>query len=138
MLLSINLEEAAFLESAPIAIIDPFDGKLDIVGAHGNNTTPFAAFVVVEGINIVKPGAKFILDEERAGLAVDVPPTFARPAILVLVADRNADPARRAIAKLELRRGHAWKTSESRGEQTSRSHGAHKPFKLSELLQSHP
>src|SRR5262245_42239757 len=35
----------------------------------------------------------------------DVPPSFRGPTLGVLIADRNADPARRGVAELEIGKG---------------------------------
>ncbi len=102
LLLRIDLEEAAFLEAAALAIVNPFDRKLHIVGAHWNRAGPLSALVVIEGVDIIKPGPEPILYQESTGLAIDVPPAFASPPLLILVTDGNANPAGGAVAQFKI------------------------------------
>ena len=100
LLLGIDLEEAALLEPAAIAIVNSLDREFDVVGAHIDSAAPLAALIVIEGVDVVEAGAKLVLNEHGAGGTVYVPPAFADPALFFLVAYGDADAARCAIAQL--------------------------------------
>ena len=92
LFLGVDLEKATLFEAAAIAIVNPLDRELDVVGAHIDGAAPLAALVVIEGVDVVETGAKLVLDQKRTGLAVDIPPAFARPAVPVLGETREDCP----------------------------------------------
>src|SRR5262249_7069708 len=64
---------------------------------------PLASAIVVDGVDIIITGDQRAFDQRLAGTRRQVPPPFRGPALLVLVAERNADPAACVVAQSEIR-----------------------------------
>ena len=109
----IDLEEAGAVEAARQAILGALDGEFLVARAHEGLSRPLAAAVVIERIDIIKPCDKRAAQQGFAAPRGDVPPAFGGPALGVLVAERDADPARGVVAKTEIRRRRSWSTGTS-------------------------
>ena len=95
------------VEAARQTIADAADGEFLVARAHNGLSHPFAAAIVVDGVDIIITGNKISLEHGLAGARRQIPPAFRGPAVGVLVADGDADPVAGVVAKAEIRRGWA-------------------------------
>ena len=93
LLAGVDLKKPSPVIPTREAIVRPANSKFFISGAHVGLSGPLAATVVVDCIDIVETGGKFPPEQDFASVRGDVPPALRCPAIAVLVADRNPDPA---------------------------------------------
>src|SRR6202020_533684 len=66
---------------------------------------PFTAAVIVERVDVVKPRDQRALQQGFTTARRHVPPAFGGPAFGILVAKRDAHPARGFVQKTKVRRG---------------------------------
>src|SRR6185295_16248790 len=90
------------LVSAFHAVLDAANSERLLRRAHIAFAAPFAAAVVVDGVDIYVTTGKHTLQQCFAGLRRDVPPPLGRPPRTVLIADGHADATRSGIAELEV------------------------------------
>src|SRR5208282_2126075 len=103
----IHLEEAGAVIAAGETITDAADREFPVAGAHKGLPHPFAAMIVVDGVDIIITRDEIALEHGFAAARRQIPPAFRGPAVGVLVADGDADPAPGIIAKAEIGRGRA-------------------------------
>ena len=113
LLAGIDLEEAGAVETARQAILGALDGEFLVARAHECLSRPFAAAVVIERVDIIKPRDKRAAQQGFAASRGHVPPAFGGPALGILVAERDADPARGIVAETEVRRARNCSTGTS-------------------------
>src|SRR5579862_5470219 len=101
----IDLEEAGAVVAARQAIADAADREFLVAGAHIGLPHPFAAAIVIDRVEIIVSRHKIALEHRFARPCRQVPPAFRRPALPILVADGDADAARRIVAQPEIGRG---------------------------------
>ena len=65
-------------------------------------TRPFAAAVVIDGIDVIVTCDQRAAEQRFAGTRRDVPPAFGGPALGVLVAERYANAAASVVAQPEV------------------------------------
>jgi hypothetical protein len=65
---------------------------------------PFAAAIVIAGIDIIITRDEIAFQHGFAGSRLQVPPALGGPAIRILIADGDADPAGRVVAQTEIGR----------------------------------
>src|SRR6185312_6561422 len=111
LLAGIDFEEAGAVEAAGEAIADALDGEFLVARAHESVSGPFAAAVVVDGVEIVVAGNQTTLEQAFAGPRRNIPPALGGPALAFLVAHGDADAAAGVVADAEIggrraRRGH--------------------------------
>src|ERR1700733_9860657 len=94
----IDLEKAGAVVTAGQAIADAADRKFLVAGAHIGFAHPFAAAIIIDGVDIIITGDKAAFEHRLATACRQVPPAFRGPALPVLVADGDTDPARRVVA----------------------------------------
>src|SRR6516225_191988 len=94
----IDFEEPGAVITARQAVADALDREFLVTGAHKSLTHPFAAAIVIYGVDIIITGHEIALQYGFAGSRRQVPPALGGPAIGVFVTDGNADPARRVVA----------------------------------------
>src|SRR5262249_35027472 len=104
LLAGIDFEEAGTIVAAGETIADAADGELLVARAHEGRSHPFAAAVIVDGVDIVEAGDEVTLEHGLTTAGRQVPPAFGGPTVGVLIADRNADPASGVVAKREIGR----------------------------------
>ena len=104
LLAGIDLEKAGAVVAARQAIADAADRELLVAGAHVGLSHPFAAAIVVDGVDIIITRDEIALEHGLAGARRQVPPAFRGPAVGILVADGDADAARRVVAQPEIGR----------------------------------
>jgi hypothetical protein len=100
----VDLEEAGAVEAARQAILGALDGEFLVTRTHEGLSRPFAAAVIVERVDIIEPCDKRSAQQRLATARGHVPPALGGPALGVLVAQRDADPARSVVAEPEIRR----------------------------------
>ena len=98
-----HLVEALATEAAFLAVLGVADREGLVLGAHVVRSRPSAATLVVDRVNVEIAARQRALEQVFAGLRRDVPPTFRRPALLVLIPQGNANTACGRIAQLEIR-----------------------------------
>src|ERR1700686_3776938 len=98
LLAGIDFEEAGAVVAMGEAVADAADGEFPVAGAHIGPSRPFAAAIVVDGVDIIKTRDEIALEYGLPGSWRPVPPAFGGPAVGVLIADRDSDPARRVVA----------------------------------------
>ena len=118
----IDLEEAGAVETARQAILSALDGEFLVARAHEGLSRPLAAAVIIERVDVIISRDQRALQQGFATARGHVPPTLGGPALGILVAQRNTHPARRVVAKAEVRRGgvvpQAHHHKHQRGQQT--------------------
>ena len=62
LLAGIDLEKAVAVEAAGQAILDTSDGEFTVPRAHERAAAPFAAAVVVHGVNVIETGRERSLE----------------------------------------------------------------------------
>ena len=117
----IDLEEAGPVIASRQAIVEAANGELLFAGAHERLAAPFPALVVVDRVDIVVSRRKRPLEDGLAIMRRDVPPSFRQPAILVAIAHRDTDAARRVVAQPEIRRARASREGSRRTMPSRRS-----------------
>ena len=100
----IDFEEPGAVEPARQAILGALDGEFLVTRTHEGLSRPFAAAVIVEGVDVIEARDKRSAQQRFATAGGYVPPAFGGPALGVLVAERNADPARRVVAEPKVGR----------------------------------
>ena len=95
------------------AVANAADRELPVARAHIGPSRPFAAAIVVDGVDIIITRDQIALEHGLAGSRRQVPPAFGGPAVSVLIADRDADPARRVVAEPEIGRGRPRRSGQS-------------------------
>ena len=104
LLAGVDLEEAGAVETARQAILGALDGEFLVARTHEGLSRPFAAAVVVERVDVIEPCDQRAAQQGLAAARGHVPPALGGPALGVLVAERDADPARRVVAEPEIGR----------------------------------
>ena len=115
----VDLEEAGAVIAAREAVLDAADGEFALARAHEGLARPFAALVVVDRVDVIEARDQRPADQRLAGIGADGPPAFGGPASLVLVADRDPDPARGAVAQAEI--GERLQRPQQRQSRTARA-----------------
>jgi hypothetical protein len=119
LLAGIHLEKAGTVKAAHEAIADAADREFLVAGTHKGLSHPFAAAIVVDGVDIIIPRDQVTLEQGLATAGRQIPPAFRGPAFGVLVADGDADAARSIIAQAEIGCGRT-----CRGDERDRHHDA--------------
>src|SRR5690606_14188936 len=96
-----DLEEAGLEIAAALTVFEAANGEELVSGAHDRGAAPRAAIVVVDGVDVVVPRHQLPGQQGLATVRLDVPPALARPAGLVLVAQRHPDLAVGVVAQLQ-------------------------------------
>ena len=87
------------------AILGAPNGEFLVARAHVGLARPFAAAVVVDRVDVIEARDQRAAQQRFAGSRRQVPPAFGGPALGVLVADRDADPAAGVVAQPEIGHG---------------------------------
>ena len=103
----VDLEEAGAVEPSRQAILGPLDGEFLVARAHEGLSRPFAATIVIERVDVIVARDQRAAQQRLATPRRHVPPAFGGPALGVLVAERDADPAGSIVAEPEIGRGRA-------------------------------
>ncbi len=119
----IDLEETGAIEAARQAIFSPTDGELLFARTHEGLAGPFAAAVIVDGINIIISCDEIAAQKRFAGSGSEIPPAFSDPALIVLVAQRDADLAGRVVAEAKVGRCDARRCAEQGQSKRERARG---------------
>ena len=104
LLAGIDLEKAGAVITVRQTIADAANRELLVAGAHKGLPHPFAAAIVVDGIDIIITRDEIALEHGLAGPGRQIPPAFRGPAVGVLVADGDSDPACGVVAEPEIGR----------------------------------
>ena len=104
LLAGVDLEEAGAVKTARQAILGALDGEFLVARTHECLSRPFAAPVVIQSVDIIKPCDERAAQQRLAAARGHVPPAFGGPALGILVAERDADPAGGVVAEAEVRR----------------------------------
>ena len=104
LLAGVDLEEAGAVEAARQAILGALDGEFLVARTHEGLSRPLAAAVVVEGVDVIEPCDQRSAQQRLATARGHVPPALGGPALGVLVAERDADPARGVVAEPKVGR----------------------------------
>ena len=102
LLAGVDLEEAGAVETARQAILGALDGEFLVARAHEGLSRPFAATVVIERVDIIEPCDQRAAQQRLAAPRGNIPPALGGPALGVLVAQRNAYPARGVVAETKV------------------------------------
>ena len=100
----IDLEEAGAVEAARQAILGAADGEFLVARTHEGLSRPFAAAVIVDRVDVIISRDERSAQQRLAAARGHVPPAFGGPALGVLVAERDADPAGGVVAEPEIGR----------------------------------
>ena len=100
----VDLEEAGAVEAARQAILGALDGEFLVARTHEGLSRPFAAAVIVERVDVIEPRDQGSAQQRLATARGHVPPALGGPALGVLVAERDADPAGGVVAEPEIGR----------------------------------
>ena len=87
------------------AIVGAADGEFLLARAHEGVAGPFAAAVVIDRVDVIIARHQRAAQQRFAGARRHVPPAFGDPALGVLVAERDADPAAGVVAQPEIGQG---------------------------------
>ncbi|CEJ14239.1 hypothetical protein BN1110_04567 [bacterium YEK0313] len=104
LVLGIDLEETDPVIAAGEAFLDAANGELLVARAHEGTPRPFAALIVVDCVEIIEARHQRTAQNGLATARGDVPPALRGPALAVLVADGDADPAAGRVAQLQIGR----------------------------------
>jgi hypothetical protein len=104
LLAGIDFEKSGAVIAARQTVADAADREFLVAGAHKGLTHPFAAAIVIDRVDIIITGDEIAFQYGFAASCRQVPPALGGPAIGILVADGDTDPARRVVAKTEIRR----------------------------------
>ena len=102
LLAGVDLEEAGAVIAARQAVLGAADGEFLLARAHEGLAGPFAAAVVVDRVDVIVTRDQCAAQQRFARARRNVPPAFGGPALVVLVADRDADPAAGVVAQPEI------------------------------------
>jgi len=95
--------ELAGAVAAALTVLDFANRERRIGNAHRVSAGPCAAALIVNRVNIDVSARRWTLENAFAGLGANIPPAFSRPTALILVADGDADAARRRVTEFEFR-----------------------------------
>src|ERR1700730_8503167 len=112
-----DLEEAGLVVAAREAVLDAANGELLVARAHERLARPFAAAVVVDRVDVIEPGDQRAFEQGVAAARRQVPPALGGPALGVLVAKRNPDPASGVVAQAEVGRRRPERGGHERGDE---------------------
>src|SRR4029450_2250108 len=98
----VDLEKSGAIIAAREAIVGAADGELFFPRAHEGLTGPFAAAIVVDGVDIVEARNQRAPQHGLAAAGGDVPPPLGRPALVLFISDRDPDPIAGIVAKAEV------------------------------------
>src|SRR5258708_15181247 len=98
------LEEAGAVETRRQEILGAFDAEFLVARAHEGLSRPLAAAVVIECIDVIIAGDQRAAQQRLAAPRGHVPPALGGPALGVLIAERDADPACRIVAETKVSR----------------------------------
>ena len=98
----VDLEEAGAVVAARQTIVGAADGELLVARAHEGLARPFAAAIVVERVDVIEAGDQRAAQHGFAAAGGQVPPALGGPAFVLLVADRDPDPAAGVVAEAEI------------------------------------
>jgi len=84
LLAGIDLEEAGAVETARQAILGALDGEFLVARTHEGLSRPFAAAVVIEGIDIIEAGDQGTAQQGLAAPRGHIPPALGGPALASL------------------------------------------------------
>ena len=98
---------AGAVEAARKAILGAADGELLVARAHESLSRPFAAAVIVDRVDVVVARDQRAAQQRLAAPRRQVPPALGGPALVLLVAERNPDPAAGIVAEPEIGGGRA-------------------------------
>src|SRR6185437_11877123 len=87
LLAGIDFEKAGAIETARQAIADAAYGELLVARAHEGLPHPFAAAIVIDGVDIIITRDESPFDQGLTGASRPVPPAIRHPGLGVLVTD---------------------------------------------------
>ena len=85
-----------------LTVFQTVNGKGLVLGTHIGLASPCPAPIIIYGVKIVISGNEIAFQQCFAGLRSDIPPSFRRPALVIAVANGDANAAGGGIAKLEI------------------------------------
>src|SRR5207249_9321813 len=97
-----DYEEAGAVITARQAIVGPADGELLFPRAHEGLARPFPAAIVVHGVDVIEASDQGASQHGLAATCGNVPPALGGPALVLLVADGNADAVSGIVAEAEI------------------------------------
>src|SRR4051812_18158495 len=124
----VDLEEAGAVIAAREAIFGAADREFLVARAHESLSGPLAPAVVVYRIDVIESCHQGTAQQGFATARRQVPPAFGGPAVVLLVAERDADAARGVVAEAEVRGGGLRRHDEGAREQRA-SDGRARPAK---------
>src|SRR5260370_41113993 len=95
----VDFEKAGAIIAAREAIVRTADGELLFPRAHECLAGPFSAAVIVDRIDVIEARNERAPQHGLAAAGGNVPPAFGGPALVLLVADRDADPVAGIVAE---------------------------------------
>src|SRR5262245_22843354 len=98
----VNLEKAGAVVAARQALFRSADREFLFARAHERLTRPFAAAVVIDGIDVVEAGDERSAQHGLAAASAEIPPALGGPALVLLVSDRNTDAIPGVVAEAEV------------------------------------
>ena len=121
----VDLEEAGAVVAARQAILGALDGEFLVARTHEGLSRPFAAAVIVERVDVIEARDQRSAQQRLATARGHVPPALGGPALGVLVAERDADPARGVVAEPEVGRRRTAPQAHHRQRQHRHQAGGH-------------
>src|SRR5260370_13773114 len=110
----VDFEEAGAVITARQAIVGPADGELLFPRAHEGLAGPFPAAIVVHGGDVIQAINQAASQYGLAATCGNVPPALGGPALVLLVADGDADPVAGIVAESAIGLGGDGRTPEFR------------------------
>src|SRR6185437_4035605 len=98
----VDLEITGAVVTARQTVADAAYGKLLFARTHEGVAGPFAAAVVVDRVDVIIARDQRAAQQSFASARRHVPPAFGGPALGILVAERDADPAAGIVAEPEV------------------------------------
>src|SRR5882724_5146000 len=105
LIAGVDLEKSGAIIAAREAIVGAADGELFFPRAHEGLTGPFATAIVIDGVDVVEARNQRAPQHGLAAAGGDVPPPLGRPALVLFVSDRDADPIAGIVTEAEIRLG---------------------------------
>src|SRR5262249_6541070 len=109
------------------AIVRAADGELLFPRAHEGLPGPFAAAVVIHGVNVIETGDERAPQHGLAAARGNVPPALGGPPVVFLVADGDADAVAGVVAEAEVGLGGTGGPGECGHAQHAAEHGGDRP-----------
>src|SRR5215471_841126 len=98
----IDLEKSGAVVAARQAILGAANRELLFPRAHESLSGPFAAAIIVDGVDVIEAGDERAAQHGLAAAGGNVPPALGGPAFVFLVADRDPHAVPGIVAKSEI------------------------------------